>query len=806
MRSYSQFQHLPKDAAVPTTEGVTGTPASVDANGGLQFGNADHGLLAAGSLLDDDHSGYPWRLGRSGGQVLYGGVSAGEVLYLRGTNNATPGPVYLNNDNVGGVQIGGTANSNLSVVGGVHIGGTSDPGNDNLIVDGTATIGSTVTLSSISAYGFIKVNASGQLSRGDIALSDIPDDSVLDKVLHSGGAGNPHWDFLVDANVDATAAIARSKLAAGTAGYVVINALVSGAFSQEQYLALVRGGTAADLSGVAQGGVIYKGASALACSLAGASANEVLHSGVTGVPTWSKIVNADIADTTGINFSKLQTGTPNYVAIYANATGYLSQEQYLSMSRGGTGTTLSPVAGAVVWCNGSVFAQTAAGTAGTTWLQSGGTGTPVWDSIAASDVGPGTFSGGFTFAHPLTIDNNESEALPNLLISNTSPRVWIDLRTKVTSWIYGLATIYNQWCHAFTIGTSADVLWGVDKDYRLLLDDNILWDPLVGYAQIATRDIETAFGLSAGGLTAPADNSVIYYDSGAAAWAVGVPSIGPGAGKGMVLSGGNLHAIQATNYTVNNLVYASGTSTLGQIGNNSDVIPKYLYQVSGGTPIWNQLALVYCSDVSIVGPSANQFLRYVGGYWSNATVAIPSVLGDLTNVLLDSPPSNGDVLAYNTAETAWMNHTPQLGDNSDVASLVTVADGQILVYRDATGLWTPESIPNLGIASLDGPWTSIEVTGSGINNVSRNSGSYRKLRFYGTPSELWVLTGIEAGEDGDCILIFNDCTVFNGTVAAESGDSSAANRIVIGKTYWPRGACAMLFYSTSDNRWHPIVY
>lgn len=57
------------------------------------------------------------------------------------------------------------------------------------------------------------------------------------------GASLPAWALLTNNNVDAAAAIARSKLAAGTADHVVINAASTGVFSSEAQLAVARGGT-----------------------------------------------------------------------------------------------------------------------------------------------------------------------------------------------------------------------------------------------------------------------------------------------------------------------------------------------------------------------------------------------------------------------------------------------------------------------------------------------------------------------------------------------------------------------------------
>lgn len=53
----------------------------------------DHGSL--GGLADDDHSGHPWLLGRSGGQTQYGGIDAGDDYNLYSTSHATKGHVNL---------------------------------------------------------------------------------------------------------------------------------------------------------------------------------------------------------------------------------------------------------------------------------------------------------------------------------------------------------------------------------------------------------------------------------------------------------------------------------------------------------------------------------------------------------------------------------------------------------------------------------------------------------------------------------------------------------------------------------------
>jgi len=59
---------------------------------GAEAGQLDHGLaMVAASLLDDDHTGYILLIGRTGGQILQGGIAASEDLILDSTSHATKG-------------------------------------------------------------------------------------------------------------------------------------------------------------------------------------------------------------------------------------------------------------------------------------------------------------------------------------------------------------------------------------------------------------------------------------------------------------------------------------------------------------------------------------------------------------------------------------------------------------------------------------------------------------------------------------------------------------------------------------------
>lgn len=56
----------------------------------------DHGLFLG--LADDDHTQYLLLAGRNGGQIVYGGTGAGDILELNSTSHATKGYVKVNGD------------------------------------------------------------------------------------------------------------------------------------------------------------------------------------------------------------------------------------------------------------------------------------------------------------------------------------------------------------------------------------------------------------------------------------------------------------------------------------------------------------------------------------------------------------------------------------------------------------------------------------------------------------------------------------------------------------------------------------
>jgi hypothetical protein len=151
-----------------------------------------------------------------------------------------------------------------------------------------------------------------------------------------------------NADIKAGAAIARNKLASGTASHVLIND-GSGVMSSEALLAQSRGGT-----GVNNGGTLNYGSDNVTFVTSGATNLTLPTSGTVTTNagsvtltnktidadsnTITNIENADIKAGAAIARNKLASGTASYVLVN-DGSGVMSEESSLATTRGGTALT-----------------------------------------------------------------------------------------------------------------------------------------------------------------------------------------------------------------------------------------------------------------------------------------------------------------------------------------------------------------------------------------------------------------------------------------------------------------------------------
>jgi hypothetical protein len=227
-------------------------------------GVLDHGGLLG--LPDDDHTGYALLAGRAGGQVLYGGVAAGETLDLIGTSHATPGNVRIGENVQLLVEVGAGANT-LVVDANSRVGiGTAAPGEDlhilsaanvRLKVETTNTNGTAHLILVNDAQSWITQCSTGDRyvirdnTGGANVLSILPGAGanrlVIDASGHIGlGTASPAASALLELS-STTAALLLSRMTTGqrnalTAvnGMIIYNS-TTGAFNFREAGAWVTG-------------------------------------------------------------------------------------------------------------------------------------------------------------------------------------------------------------------------------------------------------------------------------------------------------------------------------------------------------------------------------------------------------------------------------------------------------------------------------------------------------------------------------------------------------------------------------------
>jgi hypothetical protein len=220
---------------------------------------------------------------------------------------------------------------------------------------------------------------------------------TANKVQVSTGSA-PSWALLVDANVDAAAALARSKIAAGTNDHVVINS-GAGALSSEATLAVTRGGLA--LSTVAIGEMLYGSGANTYAKLAAGTSGQFFQSGGGGAPNWR----------TGYILGSFQIFTSN--GTWTRPSGCRAVFVELVGSGGGSGGCQTTGVGEAAdagggggggysrkWITAPGSTETVtvgvAGTAGSAGNNAGGAGNPTSFGAHLSATGGGAGSGSAT--------------------------------------------------------------------------------------------------------------------------------------------------------------------------------------------------------------------------------------------------------------------------------------------------------------------------------------------------------------------------------------------------------------------------
>ena len=293
-------------------------------------------------------------------------------------------------------------------------------GTDYVVPNATITAG-TNTKITYDIKGLITAGASAVLASADYAGQ-----GTATAVLHGGGAGNPSWSHIVNADVDPAAGIVDTKLAtistagkvsnsattatsANTANTVVLRD-ASGNFSAGTITATLSGnatsatsatsattaGIATNLSGGAGGSIPYQSGASTTAMLSNGIVGQVLTSnGTTLAPSWTSPTNGTVTSV-GLALPSFITVTNSPVTGSGVLTGTLASQTantVFAAPNGSAGSpTFRPLVAADIPNNAANTTGTATNVTGTVLIANGGTGQST-ASAAFSALSPMTTLG-----------------------------------------------------------------------------------------------------------------------------------------------------------------------------------------------------------------------------------------------------------------------------------------------------------------------------------------------------------------------------------------------------------------------------
>jgi cytoskeletal protein CcmA (bactofilin family) len=194
---------------------------------------------------------------------------------------------------------------------------------------GVTISGGTITMPFVA--GVLKSDGSGVVSSSAVVDADVDAAAAISYSKLSLASSIVSADLvdgtIVDGDVSASAALARSKLASGTASHVVIND-GSGVMSSEAQLSPLRGGTGVDASAAANGKLLVGNGTGFTIASLTGSANQVTVTEGSGtlalslpqsIATTSDVTFDDITGTTSVNTPLLKATSSAGVAIQSNS-------------------------------------------------------------------------------------------------------------------------------------------------------------------------------------------------------------------------------------------------------------------------------------------------------------------------------------------------------------------------------------------------------------------------------------------------------------------------------------------------------